>query len=326
MKIVETLKNFFKKIFSKVPNLRAGKEEIIGLQDDLGSISNADKNRLAEQVKVQEPKSYTEILKSTLERAKERGEVERGLDFEKDILGAVLEEKGASKELVELYRKSKVKSMAPKYWESQSSQNIDSFFIPELSDIESTVDGIKDMIEEYRKQVMISSDGNGYIVRGKYDDYDRGQTGISVSQKITVGNDRKVEYRVDESKYREDINKVMEHKRILNKENGQGVKLIESIEGNQLEQQNLYYEVDRKGKKAVITIGRNDDKRSPYTVSYEQTAPQNLLDTEKGLGFYQDNLNAKRFYEGDLKENPTALKDELMFQGINLDEQNQLED
>ena len=122
MSLIEKIKNFFKNFNKKAPQL----EEPQNINPENNQVQS---NSFREDLKISEEKSFKEKLQEIL-NVEEGKQISVSFDFEKIIIGAYMEDQGASKELLDLYKRSKVNNTDAKHLDSSVRGEVDTFFIP----------------------------------------------------------------------------------------------------------------------------------------------------------------------------------------------------
>ena len=164
MKIIDLIKKIFGRFNSEVPKLEESNIDLEQVEKNAG-----ERKEFVDSIKF-EQESYKTKLDEMLEQA-QRNPLAVGLDFEEILVGAVLEEKGASEELMKLFTNSKVCSADYKYWESSLGAKFDQFVVPaNNNNPKYTVEAINKRIQELKEQINISSDKNSFFINGEYNE------------------------------------------------------------------------------------------------------------------------------------------------------------
>ena len=288
---------------------------------------------------------YTDSLTELIELAKSGEQVPTDSDYEGILMGAVMEEKGASVEMIDLFDKdfadfsTGIHAIKPQEWKDYLTQDgqFTHFIRPAGEPYELTVEGIRKRINELREMIEISNDGREFSVSAGYLDENNSNNECrcnkEVRQNIKVGDEGKTTYTFDEITRLSDVeidpqgNPVEQYPKVsiynqkqLERQNGRDIRLLESEYGYERDDDSLYYVVEDVGNKVRVTVGRDDEPSSSNTQVYEQRKVGSFLDAKSGLGFYKDNMIARRLKNGDFKENPEALQDELKKLGLSVEE------
>ena len=325
MNIFKAISEFFKRGFRSTPKLPASEEKTTRI----GGLKSYEKANIKEEIKINPNLSYTDRITNYINEAKTNPNVFKALsswDREKLLVGAILEEKGASEELMKLFNNTSLISCDPKYFESQLNQDFTSFVVPE-SFYEATLEGIKNRMDFLRNQIFVSLDKNSYKTNVKFVEnqpftvapHDRGQSKAEQTIEVNENGEAKFTFNLDTTN--NSTGKVTENHRHLSRKNGKDDKLIETRKGYE-RLSDYSYSIERRGDKAIVIIDDTiSGKHSPEL--YEQIAPKSFLDTEKGLGWFDQNDNARRLFEG--KISVKELNEELNKKGLGIDSQKGIE-
>lgn len=320
MNIFKAISEFFKRGFRSTPKLPTSEEKttrIGGLKSD-GS--------LREEIKINPNLSYTDRITNYINQAKTNPDVFKelsSLDREKLLVGSVLEEKGASEELMKLFNIKDLIFCDPKYFESQLNENFNSFIVPE-SYYEATLEGVQKRIEFLREQIVISLNGNTYRMNAKFierqpytvEPYRRSQN--SLEQKITVDENGKIEFSFDNKSSRPSTGEEIHHFRQVS-----GNQLLDIRTGHKTKRFNHYYAIKGDGDVARVYINRSEPESHRPEYEYKQKQPKDLLDPEGGLGWFDQNTNAIKLFKGQISEE--ELQKKLNEEGLGEDSKDGIE-
>lgn len=339
--LLQAIKFRFLNIIGKKFLLLSEPEEITNETEELKD------NPLKERIKYNPNLSYTDRLSKHLEEATFNQLSNEDLD--KILVGAVLEEKGASEEFMKLFKNSELFSADPKYWESHLDSHFSTFVVPD-SYYEKTLDGIQQRTVELRNSIdFIGSEM--YTVSSDYHEQinssllgsSENTTTVNVCQNISLVPNRPeisnftftTSYNTVPNYFKDSPSR-MQH---LKSEQVNNTKSLIKINGvddyvhetysslvpydpdypEQYSKKEYCYTIKRNGTTAKICI--NPESTSEVnTPLYVQLAPDNsLLDTNKGLGWFNQNSNIRRLLEKELTVE--QLNEELKQQGLSVDTQ-----
>ena len=300
MNILQAISEFFKRGFRSTPKLPASEEKITRI----GGLKSYDKANIKEEIKINPNLSYTDRITNYINEAKTNPNVFKALsswDREKLLVGAVLEEKGASEELMKLFNGKDLISCDPKYFESQLDNNFTRFAVPE-SYYEATLEGVKNRIEFLRGKITISN-GNSYSMSAEFiesqpytaEPYRRSQN--SLEQEIVVDEKGKTNFSFNNKSYLPSTGEVIHHFRQVSDN-----RLLDIQTGHKNNRFNHYYAIEGNGDMAKVFINRSNPESHIPEYVYTQKQPKDLLDPKGGLGWFAQNDNARRLFEGQISE------------------------
>lgn len=323
MNIIQAISGFFKSIFNRTAQLQSPKEN----NNRIGGLKPNEKSTLQESVKFNPNQSYTDRLNELINEVHSDPNAFKALsssDRKKLLVGAVLEEKGASEELMKLFNNTSLISCDPNDFDSQLNENFTSFVVPE-SFYEETLEGVQNRIDFLREQIVISLNGNSYIMNAKFIESQPftapiNRPKVSFEQTINVDPNGETIFSSHQRVENTPTGELINIFRQLSGKNGKDEKLIEKVTGHEKNSLNHYYEIEGNGDMATVLIAQSEHEK---TLVYEQKVPKSFLDTKHGLGWFAQNDNARRLFEGQISVE--QLNEELNKKGLGIDSQNGIE-
>ena len=148
MNIIQAISGFFKSIFNRTAQLQFPKEN----NNRIGGLKPNEKSTLQESVKFNPNQSYTDRLNELINEVHSDPNAFKALsssDRKKLLVGAVLEEKGASEELMKLFNNTSLISCDPNDFDSQLNT-----YLNEINNYPKTREPIIYKIENNRYKIV----------------------------------------------------------------------------------------------------------------------------------------------------------------------------